>query len=58
MFRRNDYARDLQNGSLGRILGFPISGVGEVDFDGRKVSLAGADLVNLVLAYYLSVHKA
>ncbi len=58
MFRRNDYARDLQNGSLGRILGFPAPGVGEVDFDGRKVALAGGDLDNLVLAYCLTVHKA
>lgn len=58
MFRRNDYARDLQNGSLGRILGFPAAGVCEVEFDGRKVALAGADLDNLVLAYCLTVHKA
>ena len=58
MFTRNDYARDLQNGSLGRVLGFPVPGVGEVDFDGRRVSLAGADLVNLALAYCLTVHKA
>lgn len=58
MFTRNDYARDLQNGSLGRVLGFPVPGVGEVDFNGRRVSLAGADLVNLALAYCLTVHKA
>ena len=58
MFTRNDYSRDLQNGSLGRMMGFPVPEVGEVNFDGRRVSLAGADLVNLALAYCLTVHKA
>ena len=58
MFTRNDYARDLQNGSLGTLLGFPVPGVVEVDFDGRRVTVAGADLDNLALAYCLTVHKA
>ena len=58
MFTRNDYARDLQNGSLGKLLGFPVPGVAEVDFDGRRVTVAGADLENLALAYCLTVHKA
>lgn len=57
MFLRNDYQRELRNGSLGRIAG--IDGeVVQVDFDGLVHELAGANLLDLTLAYAITVHKA
>jgi exodeoxyribonuclease V alpha subunit len=57
MFLRNDYQRDLRNGTLGRIAA--IDGeVLRVDFDGVIHELAGAALHDLALAYAITVHKA
>jgi exodeoxyribonuclease V alpha subunit len=57
MFLRNDYQRDLRNGTLGRIAA--IDGeVLHVDFDGVTHELAGAALHDLALAYAITVHKA
>ena len=58
VFIKNDYARDLQNGSLGTMVDFVAPGGVIVDFDGRRLSMAGSDIDNLSLAYGLTVHKA
>lgn len=57
MFLRNDYQRDLRNGSLGRILKIDEAKV-TVDFDGTEQELAGPALEDLTLAYAITVHKA
>ncbi|NEV78005.1 ATP-binding domain-containing protein [Rhodopseudomonas sp. BR0C11] len=57
MFLRNDYRRDLRNGSLGKVAEIR----GEVvvaDFDGVRHELSGAALDDLTLAYAITVHKA
>jgi exodeoxyribonuclease V alpha subunit len=58
MFTRNDYGRELWNGTLVTLVaaGGPQASVAE--FDGRRVSLSEADLGDLALAYCLTVHKA
>jgi exodeoxyribonuclease V alpha subunit len=57
MFLRNDYQRELRNGSLGRVAGIDGETV-QVDFDGMVHELAGANLLDLTLAYAVTVHKA
>jgi exodeoxyribonuclease V alpha subunit len=57
MFLRNDYQRDLRNGSLGRIRAIEGDKV-VVDFDGTEHELAGLALEDLTLAYAITVHKA
>ncbi len=54
---RNDYDNDIFNGDTGRIE-LIVDGVIHVDFDGRKVSLTGEQLDDLVLAYAISIHKS
>jgi exodeoxyribonuclease V alpha subunit len=57
MFLRNDYRRDLRNGSLGEVAG--INGeVVVVDFDGVRHELSGRALDDPTLAYAITVHKA
>jgi exodeoxyribonuclease V alpha subunit len=57
MFLKNDYRRDLRNGSLG-----VVKAVGEgaivCDFDGAEHEFAGAGLDDLTLAYAITIHKA
>lgn len=57
IFGRNDYQRDLRNGSLGVVVDVE----GEVltaDFDGVVHRFQGASLLDLALAYAVTVHKA
>ena len=56
MFLKNDYRKDLRNGSLGTVVSLE-AGV-ECDFDGRRHAFAGHDLVDLQLAYAMTVHKS
>lgn len=63
LFTRNDYERDLRNGSLGTIeeLHVPADSEGavcSVDFDGNSVDLTSADLDHLELGYAITVHKS
>jgi exodeoxyribonuclease V alpha subunit len=57
MFLRNDYQRDLRNGSLGRIVSIEDDRI-TVDFDGVEHELTGLALEDLTLAYAITVHKA
>lgn len=57
MFLRNDYQRDLRNGSLGRVTAIE-DGKVTVNFDGNEHELVGPALDDLVLAYAITVHKA
>ncbi|HML44358.1 MAG TPA: AAA family ATPase [Hyphomicrobium zavarzinii] len=56
MFGRNDYRRDLRNGSLGVVV--RIDDAVEVDFDGERHEFVGSALDDLSLAYAVTVHKA
>ncbi len=58
LFTRNDYRRELYNGSLGEMLAFDDWGNMTVVFDGRRIVLTAADLGDIDLAYCLTVHKA
>jgi len=56
---RNNYAKEVFNGDIGRVRGFfPDSRVLQVDFDGRVVSYETGEQDELTLAYAVSVHKA
>ncbi len=57
LFLRNDYRRDLRNGSLGTVVGID-DGDAVVNFDGNEQRLAGRDLDDLDHAYAVTVHKA
>ena len=57
MFQRNDYRRDLRNGSLGVVEKVAVGVVG-VEFDGARHDFSGAALDDLALAYAITVHKA
>jgi exodeoxyribonuclease V alpha subunit len=57
MFTRNDYRRDLRNGSLGVVTA--IDGDALVcDFDGFEQKFDARALKDLALAYAITVHKA
>ncbi|MDT5270389.1 MAG: exodeoxyribonuclease alpha subunit [Acidobacteriota bacterium] len=69
LYTVNDYDRELYNGSLGQIEevlptairneeqdGEPIKAV--CNFDGRKLGMTEAELVNIDLAYAITTHKA
>ncbi|WP_127752629.1 AAA family ATPase [Devosia sp. 1566] len=56
MFLKNDYRRDLRNGSLGTVVSLG-DGV-ECDIDGRRHVFSGRDLADLQLAYAMTVHKS
>ncbi|QFU16871.1 ATP-binding domain-containing protein [Microvirga thermotolerans] len=58
MFLRNDYRRELRNGSLGTVAAVISEDALVVDFDGTVYELAGRGLDNLVLAYAVTVHMA
>lgn len=56
---RNDYERDVYNGDIGTVVTVdPEEGKLVVDFDGRVVTLEGAALDDLTLAYATSIHKS
>lgn len=57
MFLRNDYRRDLRNGSLGKVAAFGPDSV-FCDFDGTSHEFFAWDLVDISLAYAMTVHKA
>lgn len=57
MWRKNDAARGLVNGSLGRILSIDDKGI-MVLFDGSERRLSAEDSHLMELAYAITVHKA
>ncbi|MEH6711167.1 MAG: AAA family ATPase [Paraglaciecola polaris] len=57
MYKRNDYEKDIRNGSVGRVIGQKEDGI-EVDFEGNVVTLTASDLKNLEHAYAMTVHKS
>lgn len=56
MFLKNDYRKDLRNGSLGTVVS--LEGGVECDFDGRRHVFFGHELTDLQLAYAMTVHKS
>jgi len=54
---RNDYKKDIRNGSVGKVLGFNDEDV-TIDFEGNIVELDLNDLVNIERAYAMTVHKS
>jgi exodeoxyribonuclease V alpha subunit len=68
IFTKNNYDRDLYNGSLGRVeklfVDRPSIGTKEsfprmiCDFNGRKIEFTDDDIGDLELAYAITVHKA
>ena len=57
MFGRNDYRRDLRNGSLGTVVDVD-AGVLSVDFDGVVHEFVGPAIDDVALAYAITVHKS
>ncbi|QTD54168.1 AAA family ATPase [Sulfidibacter corallicola] len=55
---RNNYDLGVMNGAVGTVLEVASNGVVTVVFEDQTVSIAGKDLINLELAYVLTVHKA
>lgn len=53
---KNNYDKDIMNGSLGFITNITASGIA-VDFDGQEVGYTHEDIFELELAYALSLHK-
>ena len=59
MQTRNNYDKGIFNGDLGRISHVNTqAGTVAVDFDGNVVELERGDLMDLSLAYAISVHKS
>ncbi|WP_148312714.1 ATP-dependent DNA helicase [Marinobacter similis] len=63
MFTKNDYAIDLRNGSLGRIVSaLPVNNEQSdccvVDFEGTEIALKSHQLEALTHAYSITVHKS
>lgn len=54
-FLRNDYRRDLRNGSLGTLGAVEADGSVLADFDGSEQRLSGRDLEDLDYAYAITV---
>jgi exodeoxyribonuclease V alpha subunit len=57
MFLRNDYQRNLCNGTLGRVAAIEGTSI-VVDFDGVKHEFSKFALDDLTLAYAITVHKS
>lgn len=56
---RNNYDKGVFNGDIGRIVRIDgVSGIVEVDFDGLEAVYDKADLLDLSLAYAVSIHKS
>lgn len=58
VFLRNDYRRDLRNGSLGEVVSIETDGDVIAFFNGTEHRLTGRDLDDLDHAYAITVHKA
>jgi exodeoxyribonuclease V alpha subunit len=58
VFLRNDYRRNLRNGSLGELVSIEKDGAVTAFFDGSEQRLTGRDLDDLDHAYAITVHKA
>lgn len=58
VFLRNDYLRDLRNGSLGTVRAVEADGSVVAVFDGSEQRLSGRDLEDLDHAYAITIHKA
>jgi exodeoxyribonuclease V alpha subunit len=59
MQTRNNYDKGIFNGDLGRISHVNThAGTAAVDFDGNIVELERTDLIDLSLAYAISIHKS
>lgn len=57
MYTKNDYQKDIRNGSVGKVLAYSHDSV-IVDFEGNTTELSINELSNLEHAYALTVHKA
>ncbi len=56
---RNNYDKEVFNGDIGIIMAiYPETWQVVVDYDGRPVSYEKDDLVEITLAYAISVHKS
>jgi exodeoxyribonuclease V alpha subunit len=56
---RNNYDKNIFNGDMGRVAKvLPDAGTLAVDFDGRIIDLERMELIDLDLAYAVSVHKS
>ncbi len=56
---RNNYDKSIFNGDIGIIRSIDgINGIVEVDFDGNVVDYEKPDLIDLSLAYAVSIHKS
>ncbi|MDD2603587.1 MAG: ATP-dependent RecD-like DNA helicase [Desulfobacteraceae bacterium] len=59
MHLKNNYSKAVFNGDIGTVAGpEPETGGLQVDFDGRRVAYAPAELDQLALAYAITVHKS
>ncbi|HEY0593107.1 MAG TPA: ATP-dependent RecD-like DNA helicase, partial [Thermoanaerobaculia bacterium] len=59
MQTENDYDKDVFNGDLGVVRSVDVaSGVATIDFDGRLVEYAGAELDAVALAWATTIHKS
>jgi exodeoxyribonuclease V alpha subunit len=58
LFGRNDYERELFNGSLGQVIAIGDGGQLICEFDGVEQELEDNDLMDLQLAYGITVHKS
>jgi exodeoxyribonuclease V alpha subunit len=59
MHQKNNYSKAVFNGDIGTVAGpEPETGGLQVDFDGRRVAYAPAELDQLALAYAITVHKS
>lgn len=57
IYGKNNYERDLRNGSLGTVVGID-AGFLSVDFDGVVHQFGPKDLEHVALAYAITTHKA
>lgn len=57
MFTRNDYEKDIRNGSIGKVYERTIDGI-TVDFEGKKINLSFSEMQHLEHAYGLTIHKS
>jgi exodeoxyribonuclease V alpha subunit len=57
MYTRNDYEKDIRNGSVGRVIGQGEDGT-IIDFEGNVVTISLNDMRNLEHAYAMTVHKS
>lgn len=57
MYTKNDYTRDIRNGSVGTIVEQSGSEI-IIDFEGNTVVFSWDDLSDLEYAYAMTVHKS